>query len=60
MSWDLSCLQVNQHQPFLIKQYFVKKRNSKCNIKKKTDMGGFAPPQVREKTSKNCEIFLIF
>jgi len=57
MSWDLSCLQVNEHQPFVIKQNFVKKRNSKFNIKKLSAIGSFEPPQVREKSSKNCQFF---
>jgi hypothetical protein len=57
MSWDLSCLQVNQHQPFFIKQIFVKKRNSKFNTKKLSAMGGFEPPQVRKKVVKTARFY---
>jgi hypothetical protein len=57
MSWDLSCLQVNQHQPFFNKAKFCQKENSKFKIKKLSAIGGFEPPQVREKSSNNCLIF---
>ncbi len=58
MSWDLSCLQVNQHQPFFIKAKFCQKENSKFNIKKLSAIGGFEPPQVREKVVKTAWFYL--
>jgi len=42
------------------KAIFCQKKKFKMQHQKKTDIGGFAPPQVRGKTSKNCKIFLIF
>jgi hypothetical protein len=38
------------------KANFCQKENSKFNIK--SAIGGFEPPQVRKKSSKNCQIFV--
>jgi hypothetical protein len=42
------------------KAKFCQKENSKFNIKKLSAIEGFEPPQVREKSSKNCLIFIYF